>query len=219
MKTSTSSSDWSDLVPNAYISVPRIINNSNAETIDMLNRKLLFCLIFFPTYFLIAFLIGYPGIPVYLKVYFGGGCVIGAVLFFIKKARSVRSVSPINGSVDENYARLYREFSIAGFRLEEYEPVGGRQLIVFFNRPGRFIFITMGIILLLAGMFPGLIWFIAGRDKLSITLKEEYGYVYYIFKTNNKNYAGKIWFKIDMKRMKELLGPTPEGLETEVRMV
>ena len=186
----------------------------------MFNRQLIFGLLMVPIYLLLAYLIfGTPGIPFYIKVYFGSGCVVATGLFFIKKARSVRSVSPINGSVDANYERLFREFSDAGFRIEEFEPIGGRQMIVFFNRPGRLFFISIGIILLLAGIFPGLIWFITGRDRLSLTLKEEGGYVHYIFETNNKNYAGKIWFKINLKHTKELIGPTPEGQETTVRIV
>ena len=188
----------------------------------MLNRPVIFALlIVVPFYFLLAYLIfGSPEISVYIKVYFGSGCVVAFGLFYIKRARSVRSVSPINGSVDENYERYFREFSDAGFMIEEFEPIGGRQMIVFFNHPGRLFFISTGIILLFAGIFPGLIWFITGRDRLSLTLIEgSSGYVHYIFESNNKNYSGKIWSKINMKHTKELIGPTPEGLETTARTV
>ena len=177
----------------------------------MSNRPVILALlIVVPLYFLLAYLIfGTPGISVYIKVYFGSGCVVAFGLFYIKKARSVRSVSPINGSVDENYERYFREFSDAGFMIEEFHPISGRQMTVFFNHPGRLFFISTGIILLFAGIFPGLVWFIAGRDKLSLTfIKGSSGFVHYIFESNNKNYSGKIWFKINMKHTKELIGPS-----------
>lgn len=185
----------------------------------MLKRFLIFFLIF-PFYILFGYLIfGTPGISVYIKIYFIGGCVIAGILFFIKKGRSVRNVFPINGSVDENYKRLFKEFSVGGSKIEEIEPIGGRQMIIHFNHPGWIYFFSMGIILFLAGIFPGLIWFITGRDKLSLTIKEEYGYVHVIFKTNNQKYVGKKWFKFQMKRTKELIGPTPEGSETTVKII
>ena len=187
----------------------------------MFTRQLIFGLLIVPFYFLLAYLIfGTPGIPVYIKVYFGSGCVVALGLFFIKKARSVRSVSPINGSVDENYERYFKEFSDAGFMIEEFQPIDGRQMTVFFNHPGRLFFISTGILLLFAGIFPGLIWFMTGRDRLSLTfIKGSSGYVHYIFESNNKHYSGKIWFKIHMKHTKEVIGPTPEGLKTTVRTV
>ncbi len=193
--------------------------------IKMLNRSAIFALfVVVPLCFLLAYLLfGTPGISVYIKVYFGSGCVVAFILFHIKKARSVRSVYPINGSVDENYEFYFREFSEAGFKIEEFEPMDGRKMTVFFDHPGGLFFILTGVILLFAGIFPGLIWFISGRDRLSLTfIKGSSGYVHYIFESNNKNYAGEIWSKINMKHTQELVGPTPESLEnleTKVRIV
>ncbi len=189
---------------------------------NMLNRPAILALfIVVPLCFLLAYLIfGTPGISVYIKVYFGSGCVIAFILFYLKKARSVRSVYPINGSVDANYARCFREFSDAGFKIEEFEPIDGKKMTVFFDHPGRLFFISTGVILLLAGIFPGLVWFITGRDRLSLTLiKGSSGFVHYIFESNNKKYAGEIWSKINMKHTKEMIDPIPEGLETTVRIV
>lgn len=56
-----------------------------------------------------------------------------------------------------------------------------------------FYFVFTGSILLLASIFPGILWFIFGRDRLSVTFKEDAGFVQYIFESNNRKYADKIW--------------------------
>jgi hypothetical protein len=86
-----------------------------------------------------------------LKLYLGLSCLVTLWVFLVKKARRERAVSPINGSVDQNFNRFYREFSQRGYTLEEYDPLEGRQLKVFFNHPGRVYFILMGLILLMMG--------------------------------------------------------------------
>lgn len=185
------------------------------------NRGLIFGLLFVSALYLLGYLMFglFRDVSIYIKIYFLAGLVVATALFFISKAKSDRFVSPINGSVDQNYDRLFREFSDAGFRIEECEPLAGRQLIVFFNHPGKLYFISMGFILLLAGIFPGIVWFHRGRDKLSITLKEESGFVRYVFETNNNKYAGRIWQKINLKFTKELLGSPPNDLQTTARVV
>ena len=101
-----------------------------------------------------------------------------------------------------------------GYRIEEYEPLDGRRLKIFFNHPSKVGFIIMGLILVMMGLVPGLIWFYVGRDWLSLTLKESSGFVLYIYETNNIKYAGKIWQKMNLKYTKELLSDVPDDLET-----
>ena len=187
----------------------------------MFNSPWLFGLLAIPIFYLIAFFIFsvLGDLSIFIKAYGGVGFIFAMGLSLIKKAKRERSVWPINGSVNENYDRFYQEFSDAGFKIEEYEPLEGKQLNVFLDHPGKFYFVFTGFILLMLGMLPGLIWFISGRDKLSITLKENAGFVQYIFETNNSKYAGKVWQKIILKYTNDLLGRSPRDLETTVDII
>lgn len=149
-----------------------------------------------------------------LKLYIGVSCLITLGVFLVIKARRERTVSPINGSIDQNYDRFYREFSQMGYTIKEYEPLEGKQLKIFFNHPSKTYFVIMGLILLMMGILPGLIWFVVGRDWLSLTLKESAGFVLYIYETNNIKFAGKVWQKMNLKYTKELLSDVPDDLET-----
>ena len=101
-----------------------------------------------------------------------------------------------------------------GYTIEEYDPLDGRQLKIFFNHPSKGYFIIMGLILLMLGIVPGLIWFVVGRDWLSLTFKESAGFVLYVYETNNFKFVGKIWLKMNLKHTKELLDDVPDDLET-----
>jgi len=101
-----------------------------------------------------------------------------------------------------------------GYTIEEYELLDGRQLKIFFNHPSKGYFIIIGLILFLMGILPGLIWFIVGRDWLSLTLKESAGFVLYVYETNNIKYTGRVWQKINLNYTKGLLGDAPKDLET-----
>lgn len=171
----------------------------------MLKSPWLFTLVIVPAFYLIAFFFFsiFGEVPFFIKTYLAFGCLIGLGLFFIKKAKRERSVWPINGSEGQNYDLFYQEFRNEGFIVEEYEPLEGRQLNVFLNHPGVFYFAFRGSILLLAGIFPGILWFILGRDRLSVTFKEDAGFVQYIFESNNGKYAGNVWQRIHFRYIKE----------------
>ena len=187
----------------------------------MFNSHWLFGLLAIPIFYLTAFFIFsvLGDVSIYIKAYGGVGLIVAIGLFLLKKAKRERSVWPINGSVNENYDRFLKEFSNEGFKIEEYEPLEGKQLNVFLDHPGKSYFFLMGFILVLAGIIPGIVWFILGRDRLSITFKENAGFVQYIFETNNSKYAGKIWQRMTLKYTKDLLGEAPKDLETSVDMI
>jgi len=184
----------------------------------MFNSPWLFGLLAIPIFYLITFFIFsvLGDVSIFIKAYGGVGCIVAIGLFFLKKAKRERSVWPINGSINQNYDRFYKEFSNAGFKIEEYESLDGKQLHVFLDHPGKSYFVLMGFILLMVGILPGIIWFILGRDRLSITLKENAGFVQYIFETNNGKYAGKVWQRIGLQHTKDLMGTSPGDLETTV---
>lgn len=72
----------------------------------------------------------------------------------------------------------------------------------------------MGFILLMLGIFPGLLWFYIGRDRLFLTFKENADFVLYVFETNNIKYAGRVWQKINLNYTNGLFADAPKDLET-----
>ena len=187
----------------------------------MFNSPWLFGLLAIPIFYLIAFFIFsvLGDSSIFIKAYGSVGCIVAIGLFLLKKTKREKSVWPINGSMNENYDRFYKEFSDAGFKIEEYEPLEGKQLNVFLDHPKKSYFILMGFILFMVGIFPGILWFILGRDRLSITFKENAGFVQYIFDTNNSKYAGKVWQRIILKHTKDLLDTTPKDMETTIDII
>ena len=151
-----------------------------------------------------------------LKVYIGISFLMTLLVMYKKWANKARTVSPINGSVDQNFERYYHEFSKSGYRVEEYVLLDGRKLTIFLNHPWWGYFFLMGLILLMFGLVPGIIWLYNGRDRLSLTFKENAGYVLYVFETNHNKYASNLWYKMNSKLTRELLGTSSEDLKTTI---
>jgi len=153
-----------------------------------------------------------------IKIFFGAGIVVAFILFLIKWTGRRRVVSPINGDRDKNYDFFYNIFSDKGFVIDEYEPLDGRQMNVFLNHPRIGLFVLIGVMLLLIGVFPGIVWFIFGRDKFSITFKENTGFVLYVLESNSR-YAGKVWGKIIFRINLKSIETLPDNLETTVEII
>ena len=156
----------------------------------------------------------------YINIYFVTGFTIGALLFYIKKTGRNRSVSPVNSSVEYLYNWLYRTFSDKGFRIEEYELIDGKRLTVFLDHPSMGRFILIGTVLLAIGIFPGIVWFAFGRDRLSFSLRQESTFLALTLESSSR-YASKVWEKINLKwtiHMLDLDTPPPD-LETTIEFV
>jgi hypothetical protein len=157
-------------------------------------------------------------VSIFIKIFFGIGLVIATVMFLVKRAGHSRVVSPMNGGLNQNYDLLYQRLSDEGFEIEEFEPLDGRQLNVFLDHPRKSHFLFIGVFLLVIGILPGIVWFIFGRDKFSITLREKLGFVHSVFESNSK-YASKAWQKVNLRLTMEKLGPPPENLQTTVEVI
>ena len=180
----------------------------------------LFGLIAIPVFYLIAFILYHviEVIPVFISIFLGIGVVVAFVLFLIKWTGRERVVSPMNGDRDKNYDFFYKLFSDKGFEISEYEPLDGRKMTVYLDHPRKSHFVLIGIFLLMTGVFPGIVWFMFGSDKFSLTLKENAGYALYVFKSNSR-YAGKAWGKIIFKINLKSIEPPPENIETTVEII
>ena len=162
-------------------------------------------------------------VNLFVNIFLGTGLIVALILFFIKRPERRRTVSHLSGDLDQTYDRLYQRFSEEGFHVEEYEPLGGRQLNVFLDHPPQSRYFLMGLFLLFAGIFPGIVWFFYGPDKFSITLKPDTKVSEYIFKSSSRR-ASKAWGKIASKLLFEMLeklkdDPLPENLETTIDII
>lgn len=86
--------------------------------------------------------------------------MVALVLILLKKAGQSSDVSPISGSLNQNYGLLYQRFPDKGFEIEGYEPFDGGQLNVFSGHPRKGRFLLIGMFLLMIGILPGIVWLI-----------------------------------------------------------
>ena len=162
-------------------------------------------------------------VNLFVNIFLGTGLVFALILFYAKKPEKRKIVFHWTGDLDRTYDRLYRKFSDEGFHIEEYEPLGGRQLNVFLDHPPQIRYFSRGLFFLLLGIFPGIVWFVYGPDQFSITLKPDPRDGEYIVQISSRR-ASKAWKTMASKLLFEMLeklknDPLPEDLETTIDII
>ena len=130
------------------------------------------------------------------------GCLVAFILFFVKKAGREKVVSIANEELNSLYDFIFTSLSENGYEIDEYEPLEGKKLTAPVSNMSSFI--LTGTFLFLIGLLPGFVWFMFGRDRLSITLKQQKSFILVVVEMNGKK-ARKIWQKINFQLTRQML--------------
>lgn len=145
------------------------------------------------------------------------GFLIAIVVFCIRRAGRVKVVSAVSMAPDTLYDILYERLSGGGRIIEESEPLEARRMDVSIENPHPARFLCIGLLLFMSGIFPGVVWFIYGKDRLTITIKRTGSTILLIVEMNSR-YSQKVWQKINLRLTREMLGSGPQGLENSVEV-
>lgn len=182
----------------------------------------LFTLIMVPALTALIFLLvrfpGWADQPVVL--YLQAGVMLAALVHLVKRAGRARGFSPMNGTVESAYAQIHGRLTSLGFDVETYQILDGWRLTVRLKTPSLVRFLATGLVLTVAGILPGIVYFCHGRDRFVITLTPGSNMV--VFGVDHSSgRAAEVWGRINLKMSMEMLEDEalPDGLTTTVRKV
>ena len=139
-------------------------------------------------------------------LYLLAGMVLAVLVHLVKRAgRVARCVSPMNGTVDGAYTGIHDRLTSLGFDVETFQLLEGWRLTVRLRTPSLVRFLTTCLVLTVAGIFPGIVYFCYGRDRFTITLTPGSNMVVFTFDASSGR-AAKVWGRIMVKMNMEMLG-------------
>lgn len=153
--------------------------------------------------------------PILIKVFFASGFVLSLVLWCIKQGAKEKVVSPVGEDTNRLFDFMLKWFESRGYDFIEWEPLDGKGIIAHIPHPKPWRFWFFGILLLFAGFFPGLVWFLYRKNRLSISLKQQKGFGMIIVETNSRH-AQWAWQRFNLILTRRTLGTTLDDVDPTI---